>query len=227
MNTIQVKDPASGQVYEVPAPGANGGGTGPANSSPMSNSYQLFSNTIPTPEDFDKLLIPDPTNINIIWHEYYDSVVLNSAAAQQPTLFNQPASPLYRSNLVGANGRLQGNDRFLVESIRFEIVNDTATLLDATKVKDIFRLTTYELICQDGRYNSGLLSRFLNPVAPILLNTLYYATNPFMSWRLPLPIPIGTNTAFMVNLNMTLNPTLSGNWYLYCYLGGALYKSVH
>lgn len=209
------------------APGASVG------AAPMVNNpggINLFDNAVPSPEEFDKLLVPDPGSQDLIWKTYYDSVALTSGASQEYQFFVQPAtsSGAWRSNFTGASGGvLPGNNRFLVYNILFYIVNDvTTTPLNVVTVKEILRLSTYQFIVQDKSYSDDTLMKFLDPRALPVVNTNYYATNPFASVRLPIQVPVAKNYSFSVNWKTSTNPSLSNNWYLFCALSGVLYRSV-
>src|ERR1700690_1980114 len=246
-DTVILRDPQSGEYYEVPRkfpkePGQHIklssrslGATSATVSNqnpPMTDTSEgisLFSNVIPAPDNFGSLLTPYPGQKDIIWKTFYDSVVLTTGVGQQYQFFVQPASTqgFWRSNFTGANGGvLPGNNQLLAFSIRFGLYNDAATPLDVVKLKEIFRLSYMTFNVQDKYYDDAMLMDFIDPEAPLVVNTNYYAVNPFMSRKLPLQVPIATQYSFNVNWSVVTNPSLSGNWYLYCYIAGAYYRSI-
>lgn len=223
----QVYNQDGSAVYVDPADRA------PQQRQPMvlqNDSIMLYDNMVPSPADFDGLLAPIPGSQDLIWKTYYDSVALTSGASQQYSFFVNPAvnSGLWRSNFTGASGGvLPGNNRFLVYSLMFWIVNDvTTTPLNVVTVKEIMRVSNYSFMVQDKSYSDDTLMKFLDPRALPVVNTNYYAVNPFASVRLPIQVPIAKQYSFRVDFSTTGNPSLSNNWYLFCGLSGVLYRSI-
>jgi hypothetical protein len=191
-----------------------------------SNSIPLFTNSIPSPVDFDKFTYPTG-NVDIVFQEFFDSALVTSAAANTPNLFISPANTLaYNSNFYGTGGAFPNLERFLCVYIRFELENnDASNPLDVVDVKETFRLGTYSINIGQKSYNDGKLMRFLDPLAPVTLNTKYYSAKPFMSWKLPLALFIGKSQAVKVTTSFTA-ATLDNTTRLFCYLGGFWYRGV-
>jgi len=188
------------------------------------NGILLYNNVIPAPKLFDTLVIKQG-DADIIWQEYYDSVPLVSGTALNVKLFQNPKDNPINGNFT-QNARLQGDERFLITSIRFELEADsTSAPMDAVDIKETFRLMYYRAWVLNKPYNDGKGMRFLNPEAPLVVNTTYFQQNPFMSYRLPIQMAVGANQTYYVEVQTT-PPTLSGNWRLFCYLTGALYRGV-
>lgn len=199
----------------------NGGGVPQA----FGGAYQLFNNLAPSSDDFDKLLNPIGA-VDVVWWRYWDSVALTSAGATNTNLFTSVKTNLYDGNLIGANGTLQGTEKFLVKAIRIELECDSTTNpLDAVDVEETLRLMVVTFWVQNKPYAQFHGLEFLDPIAPLLLNTNYYQQNPFKTLPLGIDVPIGTRSSFYVNLNTT-SPTLSGTWRAKCYLIGVLYRGV-
>lgn len=221
---VKAVDPSTGAVVDIgPMPGTRG----PAALVP-GQGIMLNNSTIPAPGNFDSYLEPNPDMVDVIWKKYWDSVALTSASAQQWNAFQQPAnSNAFNSNLYGANGTLQGTEKFWITSVRFEVENDsTSSPLNVVVVKEILRQAYYQFIIQNKPYNDGKLMEFLLEDTNFVVNTNYFAIRPFKTWALAIPIAIGTRTGFYVQTTLT-NPTLSGsNYRLFCYLTGALYRGV-
>jgi hypothetical protein len=189
-----------------------------------SNEIRLFNNAIPSPAQFDSLTVPDQGSMNIIYHEFYDSAALTSAAANSGTLFLTPQSQIFNGNLKGS-GTLSNNERFFMIGMRFELENnDTTNPLDIVDVVQTFRLGTYQFkVGSDRTYNSS--KKYIDPRAFTVLNTKYYAVKPFISWQLPLPIAIGKQMQFNTDYTLTA-ATLDATTRLFDYIIGFWYQNV-
>jgi hypothetical protein len=189
------------------------------------NEISLFTSKIPTANQFDQFTIPYQDSTDIITHRLYDSAALTSAAANSGSLFNQIQSSIYNGNMTVA-GMLGSNDRFFLIGIRFELENnDASNPLDVVDVKETFRLGTYSFTLGSKDYASGKLMEFIDPLAPIVVNTKYYSVRPFLSVKLPIPIAIGKQMAFRMNYTLTA-ATLDNTTRLFCYLIGFHYRNV-
>ena len=189
------------------------------------SDIRLFANSIPSAFTFDKLVVPDQASNDIVYHEFYDSSALTTAAVNQPTLFKQPAADIYNSNLPG-NGRLDNAQRFFQIGIRFELENNDATNpLDIVDVKECFRLGTYQFWVGEKIYNSSKLMKYIVPNAFSVLNTKYYAVSPFLTWKLPIPIAIGKESSFKAPIVLTA-AALDNTTRIFGYMCGFWYRAV-
>lgn len=191
-----------------------------------SNVINLFANSIPSPVDFDKLLVPYQNTTDIITHEFFDSAALTSAAANTPRLFLTPQTSLFNGNLTG-NGVLSNNERFFMVGIRFELENDdTTNPLDIVDVVQTFRRGTQTFNLGSAKYyNQSKLMKFIDPLCFFVLNTNYYSVKPFVTWKLPIPIAIGKQFQFFNDVSLTA-ATLGSTTRIFCYLCGFHYRNV-
>lgn len=189
-------------------------------------TINLYSSQIPSAATLDHNLVPVSNAVDIMYHEFYDSAALTSAAANTPTLFQQPAiANVYNSNMPG-NGRLDNNQRFWMVGIRWELENnDTSNPLDYVDVKETYRLGTYQFWVGEKYYNASKFMRFIIPNTFIVLNTKYYTGNCFITWKLPLPIAIGMNNSFKAPIQLTA-ATLDATTRLFGYICGFWYRQV-
>jgi len=189
------------------------------------NSIGLFQNSIPNPNSFDALTIPYMQATDIIYHKFYDSVALTSAAANTGRFFLTPQSAIYNGNLTG-NGVLSSNERFFMVGIRFTLENnDTTNPLDFVDCYQTWRLGTHSFQLAQKSYNQGKLLDFINPNPFIVLNTKYYSGDPFVTTKLPLPIAIGRNMQFFDEFNLTA-ATLDNTTRQFCIINGYWYRNV-
>jgi len=187
----------------------------------------LNDNTIPQADLFDDLLNPTKDKIDIVWWPYYDSFPIPSASSKSGSLFLNPnnTSP-WLSNLANS-GRLQGDERMLVMNMRIEIWNDSSTTpMNIVTAKEILRQFYLEFWVSNKAYTSNNGFQFLESLAPIVVNTNYYALRPFIGITLPLRVPITKNSTFQGKYQLGVTPSLSGNWYMYMYIIGPLYRDI-
>lgn len=224
---VVILDMADGQQKSVPTDSV-----GPADANGNvyvqqgTSDIRLFQGSIPNPNNFDNLTVPYQSATNIIYHEFYDSAALTSAAANSGRLFLQPQTAIYNGNLNG-NGVLSNNERFFMIGIRAELENnDTTNPLDIVDVVQTFRLGTYAFNLGSQKiYNSSKLMRFLDPETYFVVNTAYYAVKPFITYKLPLPIAIGKQMQFYNQYDLTA-ATFGSTTRLFFYLAGFWYQNV-
>ena len=187
---------------------------------------RLFQGAIPNPSNFDNLTIPYQSATDIIYHEFYDSAALTSAAANTGKLFLQPQTAPYNGNLNG-NGVLSNNERFFMIGIRSELENnDTTNPLDIVDVVQTYRLGTYTFNLGSSKfYNASKFMRFIDPETYFQVNTKYYAVKPFITYKLPLPIAIGKQMQFYEDYTLTA-ATLDSTTRLFTYICGFWYRNV-
>lgn len=202
------------------APGADPGAI-----APEGGYISLFANSVPTPQIIDSYLLPMQDKSNIIYHEFYDSFALTSATAQSFQLFSAASTNLINSNMPTA-GQLSNNERFFCIGIRCKMSNtDTTNPLDVVDTVQSLQAGYYNLQVGQRVYNSNLMDRFLDPEAPLVVNTKYYWARPFITYKLPMPVAIGKLINFNVNGNITA-ATLDATTRIYFILCGFWYQNV-
>jgi len=221
---------AATQNQVGPMPAVNPDGSA-ANSVPFGvtpdGNIITNNNLLPGYDQVASYLRPQAESIDLTWKTIYDDVALNSAANQSYNFFQNPNNTnQFDSNVIGGQGQLPGQEAMIVRGVKFTIENDVTTApLNMVTVKEILRQMYWQIWVGNKFYLDGDGMLFWDNRAYTVVNTNYYGFTPTKAWDQPLDIPIPPLTQIYVKTSW-VNPTLSNNWKMKCYLIGAYYRGV-
>ena len=189
----------------------------------------LNPNQIPNTAELKSMFSPfaGPNGFKIddvIEDRIYDTKDITASTTNNLT-FYASSGTLPTSNMQSA-GQLPSQEAFYCTGIKFTVFNDRDAALDFGDTKEILRRGSFNLTIANKPYVSGDLLEFLNPLAPLAVNTRYYTTAPTKTWNLRIRQVIPPQVNFVCNVSLTVGSLQTGTYSLRCYLIGYRYRSV-